>query len=134
MEQPHDSQPTQEKKILVDEDWKAQVQAEQEKYERQSAAQETKAAQAGAAPLPPASLSTLITTLGMQAMIALGWMPDPATGKAEVQLDAARHFIDTLAMLQEKTEGNRTAEETAALDQLLHELRMGFVAVQQRPV
>jgi len=47
-------------------------------------------------------------------------------------LNEARHLIDTLAILEEKTAGNRTPEESALLDQLLHELRMGYVTLQQR--
>ena len=68
----------------------------------------------------------------MQAMIAMGLMSDPAGGKPEVHLDQAKHFVDTIAMLEEKTEGNRTPEETALLSNLLHELRMAYLAVQQR--
>ena len=52
---------------------------------------------------------------------------EPAGAKAEVRLDEAKHFIDTIEMLQAKTEGNRTAEETAAIEQVLHELRLGYV-------
>ncbi len=65
----------------------------------------------------------------MQAMMGLGLMPNPATGKPEVDLDQTRHFIDTLAMLQEKTKGNRTPEETAVLENLLHQLRMAYVDI-----
>lgn len=131
MEQPNDAEPKQEKKIIIDEDWKAQVQAEKEKAAEAAPASSEKA-QAESKPLPPPSMTLLSTTLGMQAMMALGLMTDPATGKGEVDLARARHFIDTLAMLQEKTQGNRTPDETALLENLLHELRMGFVAVSQR--
>lgn len=131
MEQPNDAEPKQEKKILIDEDWKAQVQAEKEKAAEAAPASSDKA-QPERKLLPPPSLTLLSTTLGMQAMMALGLMADPATGKTEVDLDRARHFVDMLAMLQEKTQGNRTPDETAVLDNLLHELRMGFVAVSQR--
>lgn len=124
---------SQEKKLYVDEDWKAQVEAEKEALRRQKADQ---AAGEPAAepdePLPPPTLVELATSLAMQAMIALGLMPNPVTGKAELRLHQARHLIDTLDMLQKKTEGNRTAEETAALDHLLHELRLGFVEAQSR--
>jgi hypothetical protein len=131
-----------EKKIIIDEDWKSQVEAEKEELERKQQEQEaskpateTEAAAAAAdadVPLPPPSLEFLASSLGMQAMIAMGLMPSPLTGKPAVHLGQAKHFIDTIAMLEEKTEGNRTPEETAALGNLLHELRMGFLAVQQR--
>jgi hypothetical protein len=78
-------------------------------------------------PLPPATLSFLMTTLGTQAMVALGEVPNPITGKLERLPQQAKHFIDTLGMLEEKTEGNRTPEESAILRSLLHQLRMAFV-------
>jgi hypothetical protein len=77
--------------------------------------------------LPPPSLAFLITTLGTQAMVALGEVPNPITGKMERLPNQAKHFIDTLAMLEEKTAGNRTPEESALLTSLLHQLRMAYV-------
>ncbi len=132
-----------EKKIFIDEDWKSRVQAEKEQAEEEQAAKEqpqhesTDAASTPPSadipdsPLPPPSLAMLATTLGMQAMAALGVAPDPLTGKTEARLNQARHLIDMIQMLQEKTQGNRTPEETTILDSLLHELRMGYVAVAQ---
>ena len=72
----------------------------------------------------------LLTTLATQTLVALGQVPHPASGKPEVHLDEAKHFIDTLEMLEAKTAGNRTAEETQLLDNLLHELRLGYVEVE----
>jgi hypothetical protein len=74
----------------------------------------------------------LASTLAMQAMVSLGLVPHPASGKAEFRADEAKHLIDMLQMLRDKTEGNRTAEETATFDHLLHELRLGYVAVQEK--
>lgn len=133
-------QPDPDKKIIVDEDWKSQVQAEKEALRMKEAAEEaeatTAAKGAGAerpeGPLPPASLALLATTLATQAMVALGLVPNPQTEKAECRLSEARHFIDTLQVLQEKTEGNRTPEESQVLESLLHELRMGYITVQER--
>ena len=121
-------------KLIIDEDWKSQVQAEKEALDRQvhheHSAQPQPQAARGPAPLPPATLAVLLTTLATQTLVALGQIPHPVSGKPEVQLDEAKHFIDTLEMLETKTAGNRTAEETQLLDNLLHELRMGFVQVQ----
>jgi hypothetical protein len=78
--------------------------------------------------LPPPSLAFLITTLGTQAMVALGEVPNPISGKMERLPNQAKHFIDTLGMLEEKTAGNRTPEESALLTSLLHQLRMAFVS------
>jgi len=126
------------KKIIIDEDWKAQVEAEKETLRKAQEGQAEPAAGAGqsphsaAGPLPEPSLIALATSLAVQAMVAMGLVPDPMSGKTELQLDHARHFIDTIAMLQAKTEGNRTPEETLALEHLLHELRMGYVAVRDQ--
>lgn len=123
----------QEKKIIIDEDWKSQVQAEKEslKQQQQQKAHEQPSSSAGQ--LPPASLPMLYSSLATQAMVHLGQIPNPVTGKAEVQLEGAKHVIDMLQMLEEKTEGNRTPEETTMLTNLLHELRMAFVAIQSMP-
>lgn len=118
-----------EKKIIIDEDWKSKVDAEREEQQKQPAEPETPPQ--AEPPLPPATLDFLISSLAMQAMVALGVMVNPITEKAEAHLDQAKHFIDTVDMLREKTEGNRTPEETAMIDNLLHELRMTFLAIQQ---
>jgi hypothetical protein len=89
---------------------------------------ESTTAEARDYPLPPPSLAFLITTLGTQALVALGEVPNPLTGQLERLPNQAKHFIDTLAMLEEKTAGNRTPEESAILGSLLHQLRMAFVA------
>jgi hypothetical protein len=78
--------------------------------------------------LPPPTLAFLITTLGTQAMVALGEVPNPLNGKMERLPNQAKHFIDTLAMLEEKTAGNRTPEDSALLTSLLHQLRIAYVA------
>ena len=57
-------------------------------------------------------------------------LPNPVTSKQEVQPEQAKHTIDLLTMLQQKTEGNRTAEETEDLESVLHELRLAYVTVQ----
>jgi len=128
-----------EKKIIIDEDWKAQVEAEKEEAHRQTEG-EDQAEPSGSepqpempsGPLPPPTLDFVVSSFAMQAMVSLGMMANPLTQKSEVQLDQAKHFIDTIAMLQEKTEGNRTPEESAMFDNILHELRMSFVAVGQQ--
>lgn len=125
------SDPPQEKKIIVDEDWKSQVQAEKEAAKQSQ--EETPETSRPREPLPPASLTFLATTLAMQAMVGMGMIANPATGKAEPELEQAKHLIDTLGVLWDKTQGNRTPEESATLERLLHELRMGYVAVQGRP-
>ncbi len=133
-----------EKKIIVDEDWKSQVEAEREAADQKAAEQEAAAedsAEPSAAteppadaeppsrgPLPPPNLTFLASSLYLQGMISLGMLPNPATDEPQVDLDQAKHAIDTLQVLQEKTEGNRTPQETAEMETMLHELRLGYIS------
>ena len=63
------------------------------------------------------------------AALFLGQIPNPKTGEAEINLDLARMFIDQLEMIQEKTRGNLTNEETTVLRNALSNLQMAFVEV-----
>ena len=64
-----------------------------------------------------------------QASLFLGRLPNPQTGKAEVNLEAARLFIDHLEMLKEKTTGNLTTQEAEILNSVLSDLQVAFVDV-----
>jgi len=66
------------------------------------------------------------------AALFLGQIPNPQTGQGEVNLELAKMFIDQLAMIQEKTRGNLTNEETAVLRNTLSNLQMAFVEVSQQ--
>ncbi len=127
-----------DKKIIVDSDWKEQVRQEREKLKgddspevsEQSPSSDTvETAPAGAGQFPPADFMLLISMLATQAFSAMGQIPDPATGKAEKHPEVAKHMIDLLAVLEEKTKGNLDPQENAALESVLHQLRMAFVAV-----
>jgi hypothetical protein len=123
-----------EKKLYVDEDWKSQVEAE--KAAAGAAAGEQKAPPAEekrpSEPLPPPTLTFLASTLYLQGSIAMGLLPNPLSEKSELQLDRAKHAIDMLAMLQQKTEGNRTLDESAEIEEMLHQLRMAYVSLSQK--
>lgn len=82
--------------------------------------------------IPPASLSFLISTLAAQAMTAMGQAPDPRTGTKEVQPELARHFIDSIAVLQEKTKGNATSDEAQLIEAALHQLRIFYVEATKK--
>ena len=73
------------------------------------------------------TLAFFLTSLGMQAYVSLGLVANPATDKTEKNMEQAKYIIDTLGMLQEKTEGNRDKDETEILEHLLHDLRLAFV-------
>ena len=66
------------------------------------------------------------------AALFLGQIPNPQTGKGEVNLELAKMFIDQLGMIQEKTRGNLTNEEAAVLRSTLSNLQMAFVEVSQQ--
>ncbi len=70
---------------------------------------------------------------GTQAMITLGKLANPMTGKAEKNLPAARLFIDTLEMLERKTKGNLSADETKVLHATLTDLRLMYVEESKAP-
>jgi len=123
-----------QKKIIIDEDWKSQVEAEKEaalREERSAKPRRARSPSDAAGPLPPPDLTVLASSLYLQGMVMLGLLPTPGSDRPEVHLDRAQHTIDTLEMLWEKTEGNRTAEETKEIDRMLHELRLAYVEVQE---
>jgi hypothetical protein len=60
-------------------------------------------------------------------MFHLGEIPHPVSGERKKDLPLAKHTIDTLAMLKEKTAGNLTEEEQRLLDGMLYDLRMAFI-------
>lgn len=82
-------------------------------------------------------MSALFAQLVMQqanmAMLLLGKVPNPETGKTIRDVEAARLFIDQLEMLQIKTKGNLRKEEEQLLKQSLMSLRMTFVEAMQSP-
>ena len=66
------------------------------------------------------------------AALFLGQIPNPQTGKGEVNLELAKMFIDQLAMIQEKTRGNLTNEEMGVLKNTISNLQMAFVEVSRQ--
>ncbi len=139
-------------KIIIDEDWKTQVQREKEELRQQEQAAE-KAEQLGEQavqqspvqdaegaeseqdalpPPPPASLPVLVTTMATRALAALGQFPAEDGKPLPVNLEYGRHFIDLLGVLEEKTAGNLTDEEKSMLEDTLHQMRMIFVEVSQQ--
>ena len=133
-----DEAKTPEKKLYVDEGWKSQVEAEREaaRHAEEPSAEPTPEAQPSSVPpppLPPASLTFLVSSLYMQGVMALGLLPNPVSKKPGVELDQAKHVIDLLAMLEKKTQGNRTEDESAELDSALHELRLAYVTISEEP-
>jgi hypothetical protein len=77
----------------------------------------------------PASFVNFLSTLATNAAAALGAVPHPATGQRTLDLDSGKFWIDVLAMLREKTNGNLHAKEQRLLDSLLADLRMQYVTM-----
>ena len=71
--------------------------------------------------------ATFITSLSSAALLYLGEFPNPETGEKLVNLEYARHHIDIIAMLSEKTAGNLTSDERNLVETLLAELQLKFV-------
>ena len=132
------SNPEEEKTIIIDEDWKSQVQAEKEAVARaesgkaDSGTTETSGTDEQSLPsLPPPSFAELVTMLATQASVSLQQAADPAEQQRKEHLSFAKHFIDLLAVVETKTAGNLTADEAKMLDNLLHELRMAYVQLNR---
>jgi hypothetical protein len=83
--------------------------------------------EAPAATMPPIDFGTFVLSLGSSAIMHLGEFEHPESGKVEKDLPMAKHTIDLLSMLQEKTKGNRTAHEDQLLESLLYDLRIRYV-------
>ena len=80
-------------------------------------------------PLPPASFTFIVLSMRAQAEMQLGLMNFGQDDKIEPDLDMARHTIDLLAVLVEKTKGNLSLEEQRLIENSLTELRFRFVQV-----
>jgi hypothetical protein len=107
-----------EAKKNIDETWKDEAKKEKEELEKQPE---------GFVP-PEPDFSFFITTLSLQASIALGIIPNPTTNQKEESLTQAKFIVDTLSMLKDKTTGNLNSEEDSLLENILYELRMAYVS------
>jgi hypothetical protein len=82
-------------------------------------------------PLPEVNFNSLIFSLSSSALINLGEIADPHTGQTHKDLALAKHTIDTIAMLQDKTKGNLNAEDQRFLDTILADLRWRYVKIAE---
>ena len=122
-----------EKKIIIDEDWKQQAEREKEILAAQEKAekQKTKQAEPARGPLPKGDFAALVSMLVTQAMFALGLLQVEGQDdqKKEPDLELAKYNIDMLETLEEKTKGNLTEQEEKVLENVLSQVRMGYVKV-----
>ncbi len=139
--------------LHVDSDWKAQARAEKQRLAEQAAqnpasasgpppgaaATGVAAAAAGQADpqrgqLPPSDFKTMVSRMVTEAMMSLGMVPEPQSGRRVAVLDLARFHIDMLSVLEDKTRGNLDDEEAKLLSTALHELRMQYIQVSQQAI
>ena len=78
-------------------------------------------------PLPEVNFNSLIFSLSSSALLHLGEIADPQSGQKVKDIALAKHTIDTIAMLKEKTQGNLTGEEEKFLEAILTDLRWRYV-------
>ncbi len=135
--------------LHIDTDWKKQAQEEKKRLTEQQqkqppappAARTTPAEPTGAMPragagrgereLPPATITTLVQSIVTQVLFYLGEL-SARGAEPSVNLDMAKHNIDILSVLEEKTRGNLTEDEQRLLDNALYETRMRYVGVAQQ--
>lgn len=116
-------------KIIVDDDWKSQARAEKEKL-KETAPPKADGGEGGRLP-EKVDFDHLLEVLVTQALMYMGGFPDPQTGQAMIALDLAKFHIDLLGVVEEKTAGNLSKDETERLTGVLRELRSRFVEISQ---
>lgn len=77
--------------------------------------------------MPEVTFPAFVMSLNTSALYHLGEIADPGTGKTIIDLDLARHAIDTLALIQSKTKGNLSSDEDALLENILYDIKIRFV-------
>ena len=122
-----------EKKIIIDEDWKTEahkdkeVLKEEEEIEHEAADHEQEPA-----PLPEANFEGLVSMITTQAYYALGLLRTEDDKDRPPDLAIAKYNIDMLGVIEEKTKGSLTEDEARMLEGTLHQLRMIFVKVLEQ--
>ena len=122
-----------EQKIIIDEDWKAQVQREKEQALQATDEEEAPGEEEDAeAAMPATPFTALVNSLAAQCMLALGVIAPRDSQQVTVDIEQAKYTIDMLMMLREKTKGNLTSEEEGLLTEATSELQRGYVVRAQQ--
>lgn len=121
-----------EKKIIIDEDWKQQAQKDKEVLAAKEQAEKQQDEQhKRRGPLPKGDFAALVSMLFTQTLFSLGFIQVKGEDKREPDLALAKYNIDMLETLEEKTKGNLTTDEQKTLTDTLNELRMAYVKVTE---
>jgi hypothetical protein len=102
--------------------------AEEKSTNEQASVNEEKTSGSEAPPRPSIDFPSYILSYYTQGLVLLGEIPNPYTHKKEEDVDSARHTIEILSMLEQKTKGNLSNAEQQLLENVLYELRMKFMA------
>ena len=122
-----------EKKIIVDEDWKAEAQKEKEVLKKEEEIEHKAEEEQQEHPsLPDADFSGLISMITTQAYYAMGLIGTEQDKERPPDLAVAKYNIDMLGVIEEKTKGNITEEEAKVLKGALGQLRMIFVQLAEK--
>ena len=108
-------------------DDEAQATSDSEAGQAADAGKSAPSEETGEPPLPEINFATFVVSLNASALLNLGAIEDPATGQTNKNLPMAKQTIDILSMLEEKTAGNLTTEETNLLKNILYDLRIIYV-------
>src|SRR3954465_5543055 len=92
-----------------------------------SADQPVSSPSSSGAKLPPVDFVTFVMSIASAVVVDLGEADHPETGKAQKNLPMAKHTIDILSMLQDKTKSNLSTQEAGILETLLYDLRLSYV-------
>ena len=85
--------------------------------------------EAGRCVMPQVTFTSFILSLNTSALFHMGELPHPVTGEKAVDSDLAKHTIDTLGLLAEKTKGNLDVDERELITRVLYDLKMKFVSL-----
>jgi len=125
-----ENQDQQEKKLIIDDDWKHEAQHDKEVLASQEEAENEKSRQEKrTGPLPQGNFAALVSMLVTQALFAMGMLNVEGQQQREPDLNLAKYNIDMLEALEEKTKGNLTEEEEKVLTDMLNQVRMAYVKV-----
>jgi hypothetical protein len=112
-------------------DEKETIEAEEPEQQTKEEQKETESTQAP--PLPEVNFNSLIFSLSSSALLHIGEIADPQTGEKRIDLPMAKHSIDIISMLKDKTKGNLDNEEQQFIDNILTDLRLRYVkAVKEK--
>ena len=121
-----------EKKIIIDEDWKAQVEREKREAKEKVELEDTTGANEAEEESEQNYFLALVHNLITQTMLSLGLIAQPGTEEVYVNMDQAFYIIESLVALHEKTKGNLTEEEESQMTEAITEMQRVFALRSQQ--